>query len=60
MKAGVGADQGGCEMKQQLAMPRAEGHEVVDFGNQVQDNHFVWAPVFGPLMATMTFQHTRE
>lgn len=40
MKVGVGADHGGFEMKQQLAkLLAAEGHEVVDFGNEVQDNN---------------------
>ncbi len=40
MKVGVGADHGGFEMKQQLAkLLAAEGHEVVDFGNKVQDNN---------------------
>jgi ribose 5-phosphate isomerase B len=40
MKVGVGADHGGFEMKQQLAkLLTAEGHEVVDFGNKVQDNN---------------------
>jgi ribose 5-phosphate isomerase B len=38
MKVGVGADHGGFEMKQQLAkLMAAEGHEVVDFGNNVYD-----------------------
>jgi ribose 5-phosphate isomerase B len=40
MKVGVGADHGGFEMKQQLAsLLAAEGHEVVDVGNKVQDNN---------------------
>jgi ribose 5-phosphate isomerase B len=40
MKVGVGADHGGFEMKQQLTkLLTAEGHEVVDFGNKVQDNN---------------------
>jgi ribose 5-phosphate isomerase B len=40
MTVGVGADHGGFEMKQQLAkLLAAEGHEVVDFGNKVQDNN---------------------
>ena len=40
MKVGVGADHGGFEMKQQLAkLLAAEGHELVDFGNKVQDNN---------------------
>jgi ribose 5-phosphate isomerase B len=38
MKVGLGADHGGFEMKQQLAkLLRAEGHEIVDFGNRVYD-----------------------
>jgi len=38
MVVGVGADHGGFEMKQQLAgLLAKEGHEVVDFGNQVYD-----------------------
>jgi len=38
MKVGVGADHGGFEMKQQLAgLLEKEGHEVVDFGNEVYD-----------------------
>ena len=38
MKVGVGADHHGFEMKQRLAKLMApEGHEVVDFGNQVYD-----------------------
>jgi ribose 5-phosphate isomerase B len=38
MKVGVGADHGGFEMKQQLAgLLEKEGHEVVDFGNEVHD-----------------------
>ena len=40
MKVGIGADHGGFEMKLQLAkLLAAEGHEVVDFGNKVQDNN---------------------
>jgi ribose 5-phosphate isomerase B len=40
MRVGVGADHGGFEMKQQLAkLLAAEGHEVVDFGNNVCDNN---------------------
>ena len=40
MKVGVGADHGGFEMKQQLAkLLAAEDHELVDFGNKVQDNN---------------------
>ena len=38
MKIGVGADHGGFEMKQELAEKlRKEGHEIVDFGNNVYD-----------------------
>ena len=38
MKVGLAADHGGFEMKQQLAKLLAkEGHEVVDFGNDVYD-----------------------
>jgi RpiB/LacA/LacB family sugar-phosphate isomerase len=40
MKLGIAADHGGFEMKQQIAgLLGAEGHEVVDFGNKVQDAH---------------------
>jgi len=40
MVVGVGADHGGFEMKQQLAgLLAKEGHEVVDFGNQVYDTY---------------------
>ena len=35
MKVGLAADHGGFEMKQQLAkLLAAEGHELLDFGNQ--------------------------
>ena len=38
MIAGVGADHGGFEMKQQLTkLLRDQGHEVVDFGNTLHD-----------------------
>lgn len=38
MKVGLAADHGGFEMKQQLAkLLAAEGHELVDFGNNVYD-----------------------
>ena len=38
MRVGIGADHGGFEMKEQLAKKlRAEGHEVIDFGNSVLD-----------------------
>jgi len=38
MKVGLGADHGGFEMKQQLTnLLEKEGHEVVDFGNDVYD-----------------------
>ena len=38
MKAGLAADHGGCEMKQQLAkLLAAEGNELHDFGNDVYD-----------------------
>ena len=38
MVVGMGADHGGFEMKQQLAgLLAKEGHDVVDFGNQVYD-----------------------
>ena len=40
MKVGIGSDHGGFEMKQQLAkLLAADGHEVVDFGNNVYDNN---------------------
>lgn len=39
MKVGIGADHGGFEMKEQLSkLLLAEGHEVVDFGNKVNDS----------------------
>jgi ribose 5-phosphate isomerase B len=38
MKVGIGADHGGFEMKEKLARLLAkEGHEVVDFGNDVYE-----------------------
>ena len=38
MKVGVAADHGGFEMKKQLAkLLVTQGHEVVDFGNNVYD-----------------------
>jgi len=38
MRIGIGADHGGYVMKLQLARKLAEqGHEVIDFGNQVHD-----------------------
>jgi len=38
MKVGLAADHGGFEMKRQLAkLLAAEGHELVDFGNNVYD-----------------------
>ena len=38
MKVGLAADHGGFEMKQQLAkLLAAEGHDLVDFGNNVYD-----------------------
>src|SRR5271166_4846205 len=37
MKVGLAADHGGFEMKQQLAKLIVAGHEVVDFGNKVDD-----------------------
>ena len=38
MKVGVGADQGGFEMKQQLAkLLRDAGYDVIDFGNKLCD-----------------------
>jgi ribose 5-phosphate isomerase B len=40
MKLGIAADHGGFEMKQQIVgLLGAEGHEVVDFGNKVQDSN---------------------
>jgi ribose 5-phosphate isomerase B len=40
MKVGMGADHGGFEMKQELAaLLRAEGHQVVDFGDKVYDGN---------------------
>jgi ribose 5-phosphate isomerase B len=40
MKLGIAADHGGFEMKQQIAsLLGAEGHEVVDFGNNVYDSN---------------------
>ena len=40
MRIGIGADHGGFVMKVQLARKLAEeGHEVVDFGNMVNDPH---------------------
>ena len=39
MKLGIAADHGGFEMKQQIvSLLRAEGHEVVDFGNKMYDS----------------------
>jgi ribose 5-phosphate isomerase B len=38
MRIGIGGDHGGFEMKMQLVRKlAAEGHEVVDFGNQAHD-----------------------
>jgi len=38
MNIGIGADHGGFSMKQELAKAlRAEGHQVIDFGNTVFD-----------------------
>lgn len=38
MEVGLAADHGGFEMKQQLAnLLEREGHEVVDFGNDIYD-----------------------
>jgi ribose 5-phosphate isomerase B len=38
MRIGIGADHGGFQMKEQLARRLAEqGHEVIDFGNMVDD-----------------------
>jgi len=38
MRIGIGADHGGFLMKEQLAKKLAdEGHEVIDFGNMVND-----------------------
>jgi len=40
MKLGIAADHGGFEMKQQIIrLLGAEGHEVVDFGNNVYDSN---------------------
>jgi ribose 5-phosphate isomerase B len=39
MKVGIGADHGGFEMKEKLAKSLAkDGHEVVDFGNDVYES----------------------
>ena len=39
MKLGVGADHGGFEMKEKLArLLKKDGHEVVDFGNDVYES----------------------
>ena len=40
MKLGIAADHGGYEMKLQITnLLRAEGHEVVDFGNKLYDRN---------------------
>lgn len=40
MKLGIGADHGGFEMKNELAILLAdEGYEVVDFGNELYDSN---------------------
>ena len=40
MKVGIAADHGGYEMKQQIAaLLRAEGHEVINFGNDRYDSN---------------------
>ena len=40
MRVGVGADHGGFDMKNELAsLLASEGHEILDFGNEVYDTN---------------------
>ena len=55
MIVGIGADHGGFQMKNELAkLLMADGHKVVDFGNEVCDQNDDYPDFAIPLAQAVT------